>query len=182
MGLLSVIKRRSGNQQGATLAELMIWLVLTVLLMTGVAQLLATSLTGWRMINSQTTLQQTVRFSVDSIVRDTQFARGIILDHNRLTVITNKYGKKDQRITYTYDTGARPHVLRRNKNDGSGAQPMTGGNSNASLTISDCRFTVLAAGRNGQPRTVEIVVTARDSDTDRQFTLQTAVTGRLVPP
>lgn len=173
--------RRLKKNRGATLLELLIWLMLTMLLITAVIQLLATSIANWRMINSQTALQQTVRFAVDSMVRDIQFAQRISLDNDRkITVTTGKYGKNGQQITYTYDTRVMPHVLRRDKNDGSGAQPMTGGNSNTVIHIRDCRFVILATDGDGFPRTVQIEITACDTGTGRHFTLQTAVTGRLV--
>lgn len=177
------VKQCLTNRQGMTLAELMIGIALAALLLAVVGRFLFLALTAWQSGNSSTTLQQTARFAADSIVRDVQYARSINLHGtDQVSLTTDKYGMSNQLITYSYDTAVKPPVLRRNKNDGSGAQPMTGGNSNAMIGVSACRFTVLATSRTGRPRTVNIAITVLDGSSGRQFTVETAVTGRMVPP
>lgn len=181
--VFNTIKRRLVAQQGVTLVELLLSLALSVLLLQVTVQVLGISLTEWQIKTSKTELQQNARFAVDSIVRDLQYAKSItITGTKQLSFSSDKYTQNAPQVTYTYDTAAKPYAIRRNKNDGSGAQPVAGGSPTSPITISSCTFTSLVNNSAGKPKTIHIALTATDTNTGQQFSIETAVTANLVAP
>jgi Tfp pilus assembly protein PilW len=170
-------------QSGYMLAELLVAIPLMLIMLTVIHQVLGVCLAMWQDGSIRIELQQNVRFAADSIVRDVQYAKSItITGGNKLDVITEKYGASAQRITYSYDKAVQPYAIRRNKNDGSGAQPVIGGNKKSPVTVSVCQFTPLVKNAAGDPRTVNIIITALNTTTGQHFTIETAVTANLVAP
>ncbi|QJW45338.1 hypothetical protein HA075_05755 [bacterium BFN5] len=177
------VKRRLVAQEGVTLIELLLSLALTVLLLQVTVQVLGITLTEWQIKTSRTELQQNARFAVDSIVRDLQYAKSITINGTKqLSFLSDKYTHNAPQVTYTYDTAAKPYAIRRNKNDGSGAQPVAGGSLTSPITISSCTFTSLVNNSLGKPKTIHIALTATDTNTGQQFSIETAVTANLVAP
>ena len=62
------------NQQGFTLAELIIGMSLTVLLLTGVGTMLSVNVQSWLTGSSRAEVQQTARYALNMMVRDLQLS------------------------------------------------------------------------------------------------------------
>lgn len=173
------------RQGGFTLVELIIGMLLTVTLMTAVFGLLSTSVQSWLFGGSKMELQQTARHAVDLIARDLYYANSIspITNATMLTLVTEQY-LPAKTITYSL-SGTSPFILRRDQNDGSGAQPVTGG-STIVISITALQFTALATNSSSNIKTVGISLTATDitsSDPNKQqrFQIKTAVTAINIP-
>ena len=167
------MKQNTVRQSGFTLIELIIAMGLTVLLLTCLFTLLSTSLKSWSVGSSRTELQQTARYSIDTLTRDLQFATDIqIPDTKSLEIRTNKYGIANQKINYSVDSTGTIKTLRKNTNDGSGWQPITGGGSTP-ISV-DIKFSNLTP-TSGSIRTVGLELTATDQNQDYKIT--TAITG-----
>ncbi|MPM29713.1 hypothetical protein SDC9_76253 [bioreactor metagenome] len=168
------LKRNKHNQNGFTLIELVIAMALTVLLLTGLFTLLSTSLKAWSIGLSKTDIQYTARFSTDMLTRDLQFATQIIVKNPKsLDLYTNKYSITNQKITYSLDNG----ILYKDVNDGSPRQPLTGGNN--SPVRCDLSFEDLTPAGYAT-KTVGITLTATDTATKKNFTIETAVSSMLI--
>lgn len=167
------MEQNTGRQNGFTLIELIITMGLTVLLLTCLFTLLSTSLKSWAVGSSRTELQQTARYAIDTLTRDLQFATDIqIPDTKGLEIRTSKYGTANQKINYSVDSTGSTKTLRKNSNDGSGWQPVTGGgNTPVSVDISFSNLTPTS----GSIKTVGIELTATDQNQDYKMT--TAITG-----
>lgn len=170
------VDRTRGRENGFTLIELVISIGLTVLLLTCLFNLLSTSVQAWSVGSSKTELQQTARYAIDALTRDLQFATDIqIPDIKSLEIRTSKYGTVNQKVNYLVDTTGTTKILKRNKNDGSGWQPITGG-GNMPINV-DVKFSNLTS-IPGPVRTVGIELTATGQN--QEYSITTAVTGIYV--
>ncbi len=134
------------SQAGFTLVELVVAMALMVMLLTGFAGLLSTSVTSWVQGSNRTEVQQVARHAVDMMVREIQYSQRANLVFNsatRLTLQTSQYGAI-RTITYFLDTTASPFVLRRL--DGGDTRAMTGANVDV---IAPALFTNLGGGTVG---------------------------------
>ena len=167
------------RQGGFTLIELMIGMLLTVTLMSAVFGLLSTSTQSWIVGNSRMELQQTARHAVDLIARDLHYAKSVtIVSAESLTILTDQY-VANQHIDYFLDRSGSYPILRRNQNDGSGNQPVTG-ESTLAISITDLQFTLSNSKTVGISLTATDI-TSPDPNQQRSFQIMTAVTAVNVP-
>ncbi len=161
------------NEQGITLVELLLSTMLALLLLSAIFSLFSSSTRLSSASDCQREAQQTARIAVDAIAREAKYAKKITVVSN--TCITLE--SKNKKITYYLDEKG---ILRRDKNDGSGAQPLTG-ESIIPLSISYLKFSYLnnVTTTPGTASTLQIILTATTTDKHTQkysYTLQTAVT------
>ena len=170
--------RRRSTQAGATLVELVVGVCLTGILMTAVFNLLTVSLQARAQAARWLEIQQTARHAVDSMVRDIRYANAIIaVSPERVTIRTQLFGSDT--ITYWLDKAEAAAVIRQNKNANIN-QPVTGGGSSTTISVSRLHFETLRVNAAGQPLTVGIELTVTDLAADPaqrlSYTLSTAVT------
>lgn len=161
------------GQAGFTLLEVLISLTITVVLLAALIPLFATSLALWRTSGSQSEVQQTARFAVDSMVRDLKYGSDIRkVNDNELSFID----AQGRRSGYRLSTSS--HILY-NLLSNDKPQPVTGANIQAAANV-------LVYGDYGsakalfhvQEQTVYLYLTAVDTVTGQSFTVHTAV-GRI---
>lgn len=115
--------KKNNNNAGFTLVEVLITLALTVLLLSGIVELLTTSLSASRVFDAKVEAQQTARVVVGHMVRDLQFSKKITLNSpTKLELETDIDGKPQPKVTYFLDTDK---VIKCDRNNGSGGQPLT---------------------------------------------------------
>lgn len=169
------------RQGGFTLIELLISIAIMGILLTAVFNLLDQSLRSWRASSNKTELQQTARHAVDSIVKDVQYAKGVIINNSdkQITIITDQYGT-DSTIIYTLNSGAE-NKLTREVSDSSGNQSVTGDNM-ITIKISKLEFSPLVwNGANSFVRTLGIGLTATDAE-GNDYEIITAITANNAVP
>lgn len=175
---------RINNQAGFTLAELLIFMLLTGILLSGIVTLLSTSVITTKRGNSLVEVQQTARAATDAIARELRYAQagtivigngsGEVTDNKSITFVTDQAGA----VRYYQDGNG---VLRRNS--GGGGQPVTGQNT----SINDVKIDVVFSwGDSHLPaegrRLVNIRLTAfdgaasLDSSAGRNYTIETSIT------
>ncbi len=149
-----MMQRFRRQQTGFTLVELLVGMALTTLLMGALFSFLFVSLKSWQFGSSQSTVQQTARISLDSMVRELRYAKAISVPTTSGTVntitFTNGRNPPDV-VTYRLSTssGANPRTLYRSVN---GVDNPLSENTVTALT-----FTVT------QPRIIAISITVTDS-------------------
>ncbi len=173
------------SEAGFTLIELLLGLFLMVLLMAAVLGILSVSVKSAKISEQRTELQQNARYAMDLMVRELQLAKSIRdIQASRITFETTQTASGQ--ITYLLANENGIGVLRRNQNDGSGAQPVTGGSSAIKVSVNRLLFTTLRSSSLNEPLTVgismEVVdVSQRDPAKQARFELCTAVTGLNIP-
>ncbi|HML86851.1 MAG TPA: prepilin-type N-terminal cleavage/methylation domain-containing protein [Methylomusa anaerophila] len=80
---------QADNQGGFTLVELLVWMMVTGIILAGVANLLTASLRIWHTGKVRNEMQQTARIAVDVIVREAQYCKSISVnaDGSILTLV-----------------------------------------------------------------------------------------------
>jgi len=160
------------KQAGFTLLEVLISLTITVVLLTALVPLFATSLALWRTSGSQSEVQQTARFAVDSMVRDLKYGSDIRkINDNELSFIDSQGRQSGYRLSTSN------HILY-NLLSNNNPQPVTGANIQKTANV-------LVYGDYGaskalfhvQEQTVYLYLTAVDAVTGQSFTVHTAVGG-----
>lgn len=160
------------TQKGFTLIEMVIATMLILLIMAAMSTLFCASSQLIGASDCQREAQQTTRFAIDTIVREVKYSQKILLISESCVILETPQKK----ITYFLDPNQK--ILRRDKNDGSGAQPLTGG-SIIPLEITYLRFNALDETSSGAIHTLQITITATSTDNwgkKYNYTLQTAVT------
>jgi len=87
------MKKHLTAEQGFTLIELMIYMTLTVILLSGMLSVFSVSLKIWTVEKSRTSLQQTARMATDQVIREIRYAQGIRLNHPQSLSITKPSGE-----------------------------------------------------------------------------------------
>ncbi|MDU4959770.1 MAG: hypothetical protein E6X17_03770 [Sporomusaceae bacterium] len=165
---------------GSTLIELVTGICLAGVLLTALFHMLAVSLQARAQADSWLEVQQTARHALDSMVRDIQFSDAILaVSPEKISFRKRLFG--EDHISYWLDRSAAAAVIRRNQNAGIN-QPLTGGGSKTTISVSQLQFAVLRVDAAGQPLTVGIQLTVTDlaigsPEKRPAFTLVTAVTG-----
>lgn len=164
------------NQNGFTLVELVIAMALTVILLSAVVSLLATSLKAWQTDSRKVEIQQTARIGLDAISRELKYAQSITLDADKHGVtVEKKKTTGDTQSIHIYSDAAG--VLRReNVTDGGGAQPLTGGN-NVKITAT---FAMDSYNGKTDKRTVSVTLDAIDTFTDKLPRQKTTILTKIV--
>ena len=163
----------SFNQQGFTLAELIIGMSLTVLLLTGIGTLLSVNVQSWLTGSSRTEVQQTARYAMDMMVRELRYAKTFTGSSHSLSFIDAKPPNNQ----YRYYLNTTNHILYREPISPTGtAQPVTGVNVNGSTTVvinkaNETLFEVL------DNNTVVITLTATDTVRNESYTLRSVIYG-----
>jgi prepilin-type N-terminal cleavage/methylation domain-containing protein len=178
--------QRRVSQAGFTLIELSIGLLLTGILVAAIFGLLSTSLESRMRGDRSIELQQTARYAMDLMVRELQYATRITaVAPTSITFQTEQFGAKT--ITYSLARGANnASILRRNQQDSSGDQPVTGGGDQVIVSINELLFEILTTSSSGQPLSVGIQLTVTDLAVNElanrpSYHLRTAVTGMNIP-
>lgn len=170
------------NNNGFTLIELLVTLTLTLILLASILELLSTSLRASRVYEGKIEAQQTARHAVDNMVRDLLFAKKITINSPTNIVLetaTDDIKKPQPTITYFLET--KDHTLRREQNDGSGAQPITGA-SGIPVSITMLKFENFKKTESKdlpQVDTVRITLTATanvETDDKTSYNMETMVT------
>lgn len=175
----------SDSEAGFTLIEVVIGLFLIVLLMAAVFGILSVSFKSTSLSDCKTELQQNARYAMDLMVREIQFAKKIHeVQDSCITFETNQVASG--KITYILANENGIGILRRNQNDGSGAQPVTGGSSAIKVSVKQLLFITLRRNDLNEPLSVgismEVIdVSQRDPVKQSSFELRTAVTGMNIP-
>lgn len=161
-----------------TLIELILGLMLTMLLLSGIFGLLTTSIGAWRAGSSRSELQQTARFAVDSMVRDLRYGDNFVLESN--TSITyrnikpgNQYGN-----TYRYHVSTNDHILYKTGiHPPSFSQPVTGNNITGAskIVINPDDQVIFTQPDLNNPNIIAITLKAKDTLTGHSFVLYSAV-------
>ncbi len=160
---------RSG-EKGYSLLEFLVSLPVLLMLLAGLGTAFTIFLRGYFGILGNWEVQEQVRFSMQRIVRDLQYA---------IDADTTMYGTLDIRVKgknaeetsivyklYTDDNAA--HILKRNKAGYGGPQPITGGSILADVSIVD--FHCYRLGR-----IVFIVLEGENKMSKYYFSLESAV-------
>lgn len=177
---------RRDSEAGFTLIELSIAVLLIGILMAGVFGVLSVSLESRARGDRSTELQQTARYAVDLMVRELQYAKNINeVKATSITFETEQFLPK-KTITYLLVTENGIGVLKRDQNDGSSPQPVTGGGTAVNVSVSALEFKKLKTDGAGNTLTVGITFTVTDlavTDAAKRpsYTLRTAVTGMNNP-
>lgn len=90
------------NQNGFTLVELVIAMALTVILLSAVVSLLATSLKAWQTDSRKVEIQQTARIGLDAISRELKYAQSITLDADKHGVTIEKKKNNRRHAIHSY--------------------------------------------------------------------------------
>lgn len=167
------------NQQGFTLAELIISMSLSVLLLAGIGSLLSVNIQSWLSGSSRTEVQQTARYAMDMMVRELRYAKNFTSE----SAYSNKHSILFEDIStptpkkYRYFLDTTNHILYRKPviPDGS-QQPVTGINVNGSTNVvintnNETLFEVL------DNNTAVITLTATDTVRNQSYTLRSVVYG-----
>jgi len=165
MHKLFLLKSFRFCQSGFTLIELLIGMALTSLLMAVLISFLFVSLKAWHFGSTQSTLQQTARISLDTMVRELRYAKTIQSPNGGGTVSAITFTNfRNEAVTYSRGTssGANPQTLYR--------RVFLTDNPLTENTVTVLSFTVV------RPRTVFAVITITDATSGQSETLQTAVT------
>ena len=81
------------TEHGFSLIELMIYMTITVLLLSGMLSLLSSSLRIWTVEKSRTNMQQTARIAVDKIISEIRYAKELRLTNRNSLRITKVSGE-----------------------------------------------------------------------------------------
>ena len=109
------------NQKGISIVSLVCSMALLALLLTALSSQLTVFLSFSQGLQCRIEIQETARFGMDNILKDAKSATAaVVSDGGRRLLLLRTNGSS---VEYFADFGG---VLRRNANDGSGAQPMSG--------------------------------------------------------
>jgi len=166
---------RSFNQ-GFTLVELLVGLVITVVLLSGVLGILGVSVRAWGAGRSQVEVQQTARYAIDLMSRELRYAdsRGYSLPDSRTIVFYDL--RTGNQLKYNVST--TDFILyRENLTTGGGPQPITGANVQNvnNVQINNDGSALFSFPTPGDNLTVSITLKATDTFTGQTAVLRTAV-------
>ena len=162
------------GQQGFTLAELILGMSLTVLLLLGIGTLLSVNIQSWLNGSSRTEVQQTARYAMDMMVRELRYAKTFTGESNYSLRFVDANLPNNQ---YRYYLNTTNYILYREPVSPAGtAQPVTGVNVSGSTTVvinqdNTRLFEVL------DNNTVVITLTATDLVRNQSYTLRSVVYG-----
>lgn len=164
------MKKYLTAQQGFTLMELMIGMMLTLILMAGMLSILSINVTTWTLEKNRTSMQQTVRIAVDMIVREIRYAQDISLNSTQSLKITKVNGE-----TNTFQLGGGLHgstlymIIDKTK-----AIPVGGISTNpiTENVVTTLLFTPYPSENNVQA--IAITLESTDKSTGAKQTIQTA--------
>lgn len=160
------------EQAGFTLVEIMIWLTATGLLLAALVPLFSTSIVLWHRSSSQSEVQQTAHFAVDSMVRELKFGSSIVKVNDNELSFTDSQGRRSG-----YQLNTTNHILY-NLLSNNNPQPVTGVNiQNSTNVLIYGDFGASKALFDVQGQTVFLSLRAVDAVTGQGFTVHTAVTG-----
>lgn len=166
------MKRIHFNQQGFTLAELIIGMSLTVLLLSGIGTLISVNIQSWLNGSSRTEVQQTARYAMDMMVRELRYAKTFTLENDHSLRFVDTKPPNNQ---YRYYLDTTNHILYRQP-IGFTQQPVTGVNVSGSTTVvinQDNAKLFDVIGDN----TAVITLTATDTVRNESYTLRSVVYG-----
>lgn len=178
------------NQQGFTLAELIIGMSLTVLLLTGVGTMLSVNVQSWLTGSSRAEVQQTARYAMNMMVRDLQLSEklpdadpqknytfrlitGIDGADNYILEYKDARSKKIYRyyLDKTATDTKKKYILYKHQMDTGTKQPVTGES-----------LTAIVINKNNEPlfellddNTVLITLIATDIVTNQSYETRTVV-------
>lgn len=167
------------GQRGMTLVELMLGLMLTVVLLSGILGILSTSLGSWKSGISRSEMQQTARFAVDSMVRDLRYGDNYELGEDGRSITYRSIKSGQYGNTYRYHVSTTDHKLYKTSLIPSApSQPVTGANvkgvNNIILNPND--QALFRQPDTSKPNSITITVEAKDTATGHSFVLYSAVT------
>ena len=151
-------------EQGYSLVALLIAVNLHLILFACTVTAADLSIRQNTMILNKIALQEEVRYAMDSIVRDFMYAKDFVVTDNRLEIITDKYGQKNQKIIYTIDTNQTTCRLTCDK------QPITGESKRSNSIITQFQVEEVS------PTTISIRIEAAGKKTKNTFALRTVIT------
>jgi len=166
------------RQAGVTLIEVMVSLILTVVLLSALVPLFASSIDSWQRGYSRSEVQQTARVAVDSMVRDLRYGRNFSKISDNEIAFTDSHGRSSR---YRLDTTS--HILYNILSNGT-PQPVTGVNVKDSTNVliygnygvAQALFDWPSApSGDDRDRAVYIYLTATDTVTGQSITIHTAV-------
>lgn len=167
------------EQKGMTLIELVLGLMLTAMLLSGIFGLLSTSLSSWQAGSSRSELQQTARFAIDSMVRDLRYGDSFILENDTSIIYRNIKSGGHYGYTYRYHVSPIDHILYKTGiRPSSPPQPVTGKNVKGAndIVINPDDKAVFSQPDTSNPDTVVITLEAKDTATGHSLVLHSAVT------
>ena len=121
------MKKYLNTEQGITLLELLIGMVLMVVLLSGMLSLFFVQLKSWTIEKNRTSMQQVVRIAVDVIMREVRYGKEISLLQSQSLRVTKPNGEM---ITIELGEGLYNKTLYM-KTDKSHATPSGGFGTNA---------------------------------------------------
>ena len=151
-------------EQGYSLVALLIAVNLHLILFACTVTAADLSIRQNTMILNKIALQEEVRYAMDSIVRDFMYAKDFVVTDNRLEIITDKYGQKNQKIIYTIDTNQTTCRLTCDN------QPITGESKRSNSIITQFQVEEVS------PTTISIRIEAAEKKTKNTFALRTVIT------
>lgn len=158
------------SERGFTLIELIIYMTVTVILLSGMLSLFSAALTIWTVEKSRTSMQQTARIAVDKVMRELRYAKELSLNSAHSLRITKLSGETD---TFQLGGGLHESTLYMII-DKTRAIP-AGGMSTNPITenvVTNLRFTPYPDTNNIQAIGISLEVT--DQSTGQQQTIHTA--------
>ena len=127
------------KQHGITLVELMIYVIIIGLLSQVLYNIVTVIYRNYQYCISQMELQQNVRYAIESISRDVEFAKDVNIDNKVLTIYKSD-NDKDFVVSYEISKKYHPYRLMRDN------QPVTGESSIKKIEISN--FLIRKKGKN----------------------------------
>ena len=116
------------KQDGVSLLEVVIALMLIVLLLPAIFGLLTASLSAWKVGTSRAEVQQTARFAIDSMVRNLRYGDEYTLENDKSITYRNLRPGNQQDYIYRYYVGADHKLYHSGVTPYSTPQPVTGDN------------------------------------------------------
>ena len=158
------------SEQGFTLLELLLSMALTVLLLSGMLSLFATSLHIWAIEKNRTSMQQTARIATAKIVSEIRYARSISLNNTKSLKVTKLNGEI---ITFQLGGDLRERTLYM-LIDKSMVKPWGGASTNpiTENVVTNLHFTPYP--QSGKTQAVGISIEVTDSITGEAQVLQTS--------
>lgn len=165
------------KQDGFTLVELMVGIIIMGLLTSALLELLNQSFRAWKANSHITEVQQTAQFAVNAIVNDARYAQRIVINSDTDVSLT---ASDNAVIRYYIDTSVSNENRLMRKKDNNVPEPVTGENHFVKVSIQKLVFSAIA-GNGNSIRTLGIDLLAQDAANSRySYKISTAITANNV--
>lgn len=150
------------NNKGFSLLELLVAMPLMVILLGTMVSIVALTLLISQHNQSNLELQQQLRFTIDSIVRDITYANSVKIGQNEIEIKTTRNNPNTQTIVYRLNKNVQIGKVMKDN------QPVTGESRTGLISVLSLNFKKI------NDRTILIEIIGGNQRTKKQFTLETA--------